>query len=477
MNNFIISREKECDELQAALESDRSEFVVVSGRRRIGKTYLVETFFDHQYDFTFVGAHNAPASVQRLDFAKALTKHSGRHCKIPRNWYAAFDQLEEYLEGLQLDRKIVIFIDEMPWVDTPKSNFVVALERFWNGWAARRNDVVFIATGSATSWMSDKLLGNKGGLHARVTRNLHLAPFTLRETEEYLCTRGIGWDRYQITQAYMAFGGVPFYLSLLESRLSLAQNIDALFFSSKSRLKQEFHNLFHALFKGAETYINVVKLLAEHSGGLTHAEIGAALNTEGSFLSNVLNNLEQCDFISRFTHYGNAKRESVFRLIDHYSLFYQKFVGDQDRHNPRWWSSHNDSPSAAAWMGCSFELVCLTHAEQIKKALGISGISVDLYTWRYNGDHSKEMPGFQIDLILERADRHIHLCEMKFSKDSYALTSDYEQKLRDRSSTFRELTKTRKTIVHTFITTYGVRNVRNHSIVHSEVTMDDLFKT
>lgn len=237
MQDRLVSRNRECDELQRCLESDRSEFVIISGRRRIGKTYLIDKFFNYQYDFTFVGEHNTPASVQIQNFMRAIKRHSKRRQPKAETWYDAFNALEDYLETLPSDRKKVIFIDEMPWMDTQRSNFVNALETFWNGWGNRRTDIMLIATGSATSWMADKIEANQGGLHARVTCNLHLSPFNLHETEEYLRQRNCRWDRYQILQCYMIFGGVPFYLSLLNTSDSLAQNIDRLFFVDGAHLK------------------------------------------------------------------------------------------------------------------------------------------------------------------------------------------------------------------------------------------------
>ena len=476
MQDRLVSRNRECDELQRCLESDRSEFVIISGRRRIGKTYLIDKFFNYQYDFTFVGEHNTPASVQIQNFMRAIKRHSKRRQPKAETWYDAFNALEDYLETLPSDRKKVIFIDEMPWMDTQRSNFVNALETFWNGWGNRRTDIMLIATGSATSWMADKIEANQGGLHARVTCNLHLSPFNLHETEEYLRQRNCRWDRYQILQCYMIFGGVPFYLSLLNTSDSLAQNIDRLFFVDGAHLKGEFDELYNALFSNANTYISIVKLLSENKSGLTREDIAKATGLEGSFLSKTLKNLERCDFITRLSHFGSKTRGSIFRLTDFFTLFYYKFIESNNAKDERWWNNNMNSRSVSAWMGLSFELVCLAHHRQIKAALGIAGVGTAISSWRSKADPDKNMQGFQIDMIIERADRIIHLCEMKFSTDRYAITDNYEMKLRERMGLFRMATKTRKTLVITFVTTYGVVDGKHKSIVHSEVTMDDLFK-
>lgn len=261
-SNKLVGRERECLELDRVMESDRSEFVIVYGRRRVGKTFLVDQYYQGSYDFTFVGGHNLSRQRQLTSFGKALKKFSGSKPDKFSDWFDAFDALEEYLELLDADRKKVVFIDEMPWIDTQKSDFVSALENFWNGWAARRSDIVFIASGSATSWMVDNLIENQGGLHARITSSIYVRPFTLHEVEEYLQRKHCKWDRYQILQCYMVMGGIPFYLSLIDPRQSLVQNVDRLFFSHGGIMRGEFDELYNALFSNAELYISVVKALA-----------------------------------------------------------------------------------------------------------------------------------------------------------------------------------------------------------------------
>jgi hypothetical protein len=476
MQNVLISREKECAELLRCLQSERSELVIISGRRRVGKTYLIENYFGGNYAFSFVGEHNTPAKVQLQNFMRALDKYAGTPQPKVGNWYEAFNALEDYLTALPEAGKKVLFIDEMPWMDTQRSNFVSALENFWNGWCNRRSDIMLIATGSATSWMADKIGGNQGGLHARITCNLRLEPFNLHETEVYMQQRGCEWDRYQLLQCYMIFGGVPFYLSLLNPADSLAQNVDRLFFSPGGLLRSEFDELYNALFARADAYIEVAQLLSEKSQGLTREEILAHTGIEGAFLSKILRNLERCDFVTRLSQYGNKSRESLYRLTDFFTLFYYRFIEHNNAKDDAWWTHNLNSRSVATWMGLSFELLCLTHHRQIKAALGIAGVSTTVSTWRSRPDAERSMPGFQIDLIIERADRIVHLCEMKFSTDLYAFTADYEQKLRERMSLFRLATKNKKTLVNTFVTTYGVVNGKHKSIVHSEVIMDDLFR-
>lgn len=475
MLKSLIARQRECVELQKALDSDESEFVTVCGRRRIGKTFLVEQFFEGKYDFKYVGGHNKRTRDQLNAFAKAIHIYSGNPQRHFSDWYQAFDALEDYLTTLGNDRKIVIFIDEMPWMDTRRSNFVTALESFWNGWAMGRRNILLVATGSATSWMTDKLLKNRGGLYNRIRSRIYIRPFTLKETEEFLTANSFVWDRYQILQSYMFTGGVPFYLKMLDKRRSLAQNIDNLCFNENGQLKEEFDELYNAIFPGADSYIAVAKALAENRSGLTRNEISAKTGLSGAFLTRVLKNLERCNFIDKANLFGNRKTEAIYRMVDYFTLFYFKFIENNLAKDDCWWTHHIESRSISSWMGLTFELICMSHHPQIKKALGVSGMATAVSTWRCSPDDETGTPGAQIDLIIERADRIIHLCELKFSREPFILTKEYAEKIRTRGWLFKEKTRTKKSVVNTFVTTFGLGSGKNHSIVHSEVTMDDLF--
>ena len=472
----IIGREEEMATLQRSMDSDRSEFVIVYGRRRVGKTYLVDTFFNGEYDFSFVGGHRLSKLKQLRNFAKAMKKyaHLQRQPQY-QDWDDAFDALEEYIESLPETKRKVIFIDEMPWIDTPRSEFVDALEAFWNGWAARRRDIVFVASGSSTSWMMDKLVENQGGLHGRITNNIYVRPFTLHEAEQYMQSRGAGWDRYQLLQTYMTIGGIPYYYSLLDVKESLVQNVDRLFFRKNGELRIEFDELYNALFSNATKYTDVVKLLNGKRDGMTREEIEKATGMDKSVLSIVLKNLERSDFILCYSQFGNKTRRSIYRLVDFYTLFYYRFIDGFNTQDETWWSHNYTSPAIEAWQGFSFELICLLHLNQIKKKLGISGISTSASSWRYTPAKEANAKGTQIDLLIDRGDRVINLCEMKFSVKPYRITDSYEDTLRNRMGIFQEHTKTSKTLVHTFVTTFGVADGAHRSIVNSEVTMDDLF--
>ncbi|MCF0188794.1 MAG: AAA family ATPase [Bacteroidaceae bacterium] len=474
MTDKLISRERECAELRRCMESDESEFIIVCGRRRIGKTFLVEQYFEKKYDFKYVGGHNMSTRDQLRGFGKALRKYSGRSWGEFPDWITAFDALEEYLEGLPGTGRRVVFIDEMPWMDSKRSDFVCALENFWNGWAVGQENIVLVATGSATSWMSDKLLKNRGGLHNRVTCRLNLKPFTLCETEAYLRSRHCTWDRYQILEVYMALGGVPYYLKKLNVKESAAQNIDSLFFSEDGALRTEFDELYSALFASAESYISVVRALSCHRGGISRQRISEIVKFNGSNLTRILKNLELCGFISEVRIYGSRKRGFLYQLSDFYTLFYFRFVDGRQSADVGWWLRHSREPEVMSWLGVTFELVCHRHLREIKHALGVGGVETEFSMWSQSAVKGVSGGG-QIDMVMERADRIIHLFEVKFSIGRYNLTEKYCGELREREALFREATGTRYATVQTFLTTYGVNHPENWSIVHSEVMMDDLF--
>lgn len=456
------------------MESERSEFVVVYGRRRIGKTFLVRRFFKDNYAFSFVGKHEMRREQQLAEFAKELMCYS-YSTFVPqlKNWTEAFDALQRLLETYNIPGKKVVFFDEMPWMDTPKSDFVSALENFWNGWANMRDDIVLVACGSATSWMVDKLLHNQGGLFNRITQKIYLRPFKLSEMEQYLDEKHFGWNRYQIAQCYMILGGIPFYLTLLNPKLSLLSNIDELFFAdAHAMLRTEYNELYSTLFKRPDNYLAVIRMLTERKEGFTRKEINEKTKLGGAALSKILSDLEQCDFIFSYARYGNAKNNAIYRIKDFYTLFYYKYVNGIDTKDSLRWTHLSSTPQVSSWQGFSFELLCLLHLDEIKKALGIDRILNDASAWRSRQPEQNT----QIDLVIERADHNINLCEMKFSSGMYAIDKGYEQKLRERMSIFLAETMTRCSTRITMVTTYGVLQNKHSGIVNDEVLLDDLFE-
>jgi AAA+ ATPase superfamily predicted ATPase len=475
----IIGRQYEIECLQEVLESKESELVVIYGRRRVGKTFLVNEFFDNQFDFKLTGVFNESSKVQLKRFSAVLEEYSGLHSDEPENWFKAFDALRAYLKALQKKRKVV-FIDEMPWLDTTKSDFVTALESFWNGWAAAQGNIVLIACGSATSWMTNKLLGDRGGLFNRSSTRLFMRPFTLYETELYLKEKGIDWTRYDIAECYMIMGGIPFYLKQLNAKWSYTQNIDNMFFRDKAVLWDEFDHLYHSLFKQADAHIAVVEALAKKKMGLTRSEIinETRLPANGK-IGTILKNLEINGFVRPYRFFGKKKQETIYQLCDFYSMFYFTYIKDNYGKDAHFWTNSLDNPSRLAWAGYTFEQLCKEHLDCIKKKLGIAGVLTETSSWFSKGEDEKEngatKRGAQIDLLIDRRDRVINLCEIKFSLNDYTIDADYDKSLRNKIETFKHKTGTRKSIQLTMITTYGINKNKYSNRVQSEVVLDDFF--
>lgn len=477
--NSIIGRKEEQRIFRNYLDSPKAELVAVYGRRRVGKTYLIKSFFNNKFDFAFSGMYNTPKDVQLSQFQKYLEKYSNRPCKRFKNWFEAFDALQSYLETLQKD-KIIVFLDEIPWLDTPKSNFLAAFSQFWNGWASVKNNFKLFVCGSATTWMLSKFIGDKGGIYGRVCRAVWLRPFSLGETELFLRQiKGISMNRHEIIKAYMVFGGIPYYLDMLEKDLPLAVNIDKLFFVQGAPLSNEFNFLFRSLFNESSIYKKTVETLATKLKGLTRQEILAALKIKnGGSLSEVLDNLIKCDFIRKYTSIGKTEREAMYQLTDLFSLFHLRFSTDNSGRDEHFFVNNSGKGAISAWSGYAFEMVCLHHIGQIKKALSIGGIVSNSYSWSCKGftdSDGTKWTGSQIDFLIDRADNVINVCEIKYTDDEYIITAEYEQKLRHRTTLFSSLTKTRKAIQHTFITIYGVMQNAHSGIVQSQVRADDLF--
>ena len=477
----VIGRNFEISQLKETLASKESELVVVYGRRRVGKTFLVNEFFDNHFDFKLTGVFNESTKVQLGRFAAAMDEYSGIHSEPPEDWFKAFDALKAYLKSLHKKRKIV-FIDEMPWLDTTKSDFVPALESFWNGWAAAQRNIVLIACGSATSWITDKLLGDRGGLFNRSSVRLFVRPFTLHEVELYLKSKGIDWTRYDIAECYMIMGGIPFYLKQLNAKLSFTQNIDNMFFRNNAVLWDEFEHLYHSLFKQADSHIAIVEALAKKKIGLTQQEIvkEAGLVANGK-ISKYLRNLEINGFVLPYRFFGKKKRETVYQLSDFYSMFYFAYIKGNYGKDEHFWTNSLDNPSRSAWAGYTFEQLCKCHLEQIKRKLGIAGVLSETSSWfcmaedDESGKEQKRKRGAQIDLLIDRRDRVVNLCEMKFSLNDYTIDADYDESLRNKIDAFKRETATRKSLQLTMITTYGVKKNKYSNRVQSEVVLDDLF--
>ena len=483
MKENIIGREQEIEKLENYISSRKSEFIAIYGRRRVGKTFLVKELFENRFAFRVTGKDNVITKEQLASFSFALNDQLGIEADVT-NWPEAFRLLQKALEKMPDGTKI-IFFDELPWFDTYASNFISALEHFWNDWAFYRSDIKLIACGSATTWMLNQVINSRGGLHNRITHNILLSPFKLHEVEEYFKSQGFYYERPEIIECYMAMGGVAYYLSLFETNKSVAQNIQQLCFTRGGELTEEFERLFNSLFKKADNHLAIVTALKNKGKGMTRLDLldATGLANNGRF-SQILKELEQCDFIRSYTPFGKSKKEMMYQLIDPFCLFYFKFMHNKGAFLDNHWVKMQTTAEYESWCGHAFEIVCLHHINEIVKALGIDGCINTPCSWSYRpttkvlADEEADEDlkhGTQIDLLIDRSDRSISICEMKYCNGEYEISKAYDAHLVHRLKVFKKVTKTTKTLIPTFVTPHGLYNNMYARKINRQVTGYDLF--
>ncbi len=471
---IFVGRQNEQTTLLGLLKTPQAELVALIGRRRVGKTYLIKQTYANRFAFHITGIKNADKATMIRAFVAKIEELSGSAFPIatPDNWLDAFRLLKNYLAQLDRRRKPVIFLDEFPWMDSHRSGFLAAFEFFWNDWAVDQRLVVVIC-GSSSSWMLRHVLDNTGGLHNRITQYIHLNPFSLRQTGQFLQAKGIRLPLYEQVQLYMALGGIPYYLQEVRGGESALQTIDRVLFSGQGTLQHEFSNLYRALFDEYEPYEAIVKALASRQKGLTRQEIIEATRlSNGGSLTRMLTELEQNSFIRSVQPFANAKRDTLYRLVDEYSLFWLHF--GSLRQSGGNFLSLSQTARYKSWAGFAFESLCLKHVDSIRQALGIGGIVSRVSSYYQKG--TPGAGGYQIDLLIDRNDNAINLCEMKFYGSEYELSKAESTKLRQRREAFRSDSGTRKHLINTLVTTYGLKeNVHSVGVVDQVLALDALF--
>jgi len=474
---LIIGRDAEKKTFAEMLASKEAELIALYGRRRVGKTFLVRNFYHKHIVFEFTGVHEARLTQQLANFSTALKDAMGAAVPpaTPASWQEAFRFLSNFLKGKIAKEPVVVLIDELPWIHTPRSGFLSAFGHWWNTWASRQPLLKVVICGSAASWMIDNIINSRGGLHNRVSRTIRLLPFTLAETEEYLISRGIKLDRYQLLQLYMAMGGIPQYLKQMSKGESVAQTIDKLCFARNGLLKTEFINLYRSLFAHADHHEAIVRALSKKAKGMSRAEVIDACGfTTGGWTTHLFEELEESGFITQYIPFDKTARDSIYNLTDEYSLFYLKFIENSRATGAGTWLRVSTGQSYNSWSGFAFEAICQKHVPQIKEALGIAGVYTEASAWRYIPKKSET--GAQVDLLLDRQDHCINLCEMKFAGEEFVIDKKYAGELDSKVKVFKEQTLTKKTIFPTMITTYGTRqNIYYTGRILGEVVMEDLF--
>lgn len=462
----IIGRKREIKELLRLKESGQADFVAVYGRRRVGKTWLIRNYFNDQFTFYATGIARGTRNEQLKNFYKSICEYSKKKPEQPKDWYESFDLLKIVIKQSRQRRKVV-FLDELPWMDTQKSEFLKAIDLFWNSWGCMQQNLLFIVCGSAASWMVKNIIRDKGGLHNRLTCHLHLSPFTLAETKEYLRSQGVCWSDEMIAECYMIMGGIPYYLHLLDRSMSLAQNVDRLFFTPNALLKDEFDTLYKSLFKKSEEYVKIISALSKRRGGYTRDEIVDVTGlSNGGGLTRRLDELEQCNFIRRYNPLKG--RVPIYQLVDFYSFFYIQFLNGTHSYDRDAWMHLQATPRHNAWLGLSFERLCFAHIYEIQKALGITGVATKTYALRTDNA--------QMDMVIERADKVTSLCEMKYTTKPYAITKDEAEKMVRQKEELEMCLSTQKQVLITIVSNRKPQiNSYYNNLISSNITLDKLF--
>ncbi len=481
----IIGRDREKKILAKVFRSKEAEFVAIYGRRRIGKTFLVRGFFSKKGTFfELSGLKDASKSTQLENFSKALSQafYKGVPIRVPLDWREAFEMLTIELDKHPKSKKAVLFLDEFPWLATRKSGLIQALDYFWNRYWSKYPNLILIVCGSAASWMLEHLIYAKGGLHNRLTKRVLLEPFNLNEVQKYLTAKKVKLNQKQIIDLYMCTGGVPYYLKEIEPGKSAPQMIDSLCFQKDGLLYSEFENLFHSLFDKAEVHFEIVNLIVNNGNKISRKDLLSQLKTKsGGGINRRLQELEASGFIQSYVPYGKKERDQYYRLIDEYSLFWLKWVAPLKRAGTRiskgYWKNLLKTPKISTWAGFAFENVCLKHVHQIQKALGLEQISCQTGSWRYIPRNGKLANGAQVDLLFDREDGIITLCEIKYSELQFRIDKTYGKKLLEKWEIFEEHFSTNKQIFLALITTIGLKKSSwSEELVDQVVVGKDLFR-
>ena len=471
----IIGRQSEIAVLQALLEKEESDFVAVYGRRRVGKTFLIRQVYQQQIVFECSGLHEKSFAQQLENFWLTLQEYNvnAKPRPTPKTWLQAFSQLKLYLNTLRGEKKKVVFLDEISWFETRRAGFLAALDNFWNQYCTKREDIILVICGSAASWIIKKVINDTGGLHNRITTHVQLMPFSLRESQLFLEKQHVQLTLKDIVQLYMCIGGIPFYLKNVQAAKSIPQILDDLFFLPQAALRREFTNLYAALFKNSELHEQIVAALSTKNKGLTRTEIIAKTSVPSSgTLTLALQELVECGFVKRIFAL-KQKENSLYRLVDEFSLFYLRFLAHKRGRSS--WLQLSNQPIYKAWSGYAFENVCLRHVHAIKKALGINGILTNEYSWIQKGDTNTK--GAQIDLVIDRSDNCINLFEIKFYNTELEVTKSYATQLRQKIAVFKEQSKTKKNVFLTMLTVYGVKKNKYYlDVVSNQLLVKDLFQ-
>lgn len=472
----IISRKEEKKELEYSERSKKSELICVYGRRRVGKTFLVEQTF-REFAFRAVGLEKGTAKQQLKSFGQRLIEYGDNIKSTPKDWFEAFSRLDKVLSKESVRRspngKKIVFLDEFPWFATKRSDFLVSFEDFWNRRGTLDGDIVFIICGSATSWIIKNVIKNTGNMFQRVTRKIYIEPFTLAETEAFFNDREFGWSREQIAECQMMLGGLPFFFDLMNTSHSLTQNINRLLFDKVALYRDETKRLLEATLSESPVYGQILSKLAFATYGIKKSKLQEETGASNGTYSRAIQDLVDCGYIIEYKKKYEEYNPLYVQLMDPFLLFHYHYLSKDKQIN-----SYEDMISNIGrfdnWRGRAFEILCFNNTHSIKSTLGISGVKTECYSW-YNSEDDKN-ERVQIDMVIERADKITNLCEIKYTNEPFEIDASYEQQLIRKRDVFKKKTGTSQELKIVMISAKGLSGKAHTSYISDIITLDDLFK-
>ncbi len=472
----IISRKEEKKDLEYCERSKKSELICVYGRRRVGKTFLVEQTF-RDFAFRAVGLEKGTTKQQLKSFGQRLIEYGDDIKQTPENWFEAFSRLDKILSGESIRRSLngkkIVFLDEFPWFATKKSDFLVAFEDYWNRRGTQDGDLLFIICGSATSWIIKNVIKNTGNMFQRVTKKICVEPFTLAETELFFKDREFDWSREQIAECQMIFGGLPFFFDLMNTSQSLVKNINRLLFDKDALFGDETKKLLDATLSESPIYEKILSKLAFARYGIKKSELQVEIAAPNGTYGRAVQDLVDCGYVIEYKKKYEEYNPLYIQLVDPFLLFHYHYLSKEKRID-----SYEDLIGNIGrydnWRGTAFEILCLNNTASIKSALGIRGVKTECYPWYNSTDKKNER--VQIDMVIERADKITNLCEIKYTNKPFVIDASYEQELIKKRDIFKEKTGTSQALKVIIISAAGVSGTRYTSYISDIITLDDIFE-
>lgn len=475
----VIARGPEQETLRELMASKKPELVAIYGRLRVGKTFTVSQTLQENsgalyFEVTGSLREDGRARPQQeflSDFSIAWTRWIGER----RNISTAEDCL---LALVELDRRaakarrpLYLFLDELPWIARSSPRFFSGLATLWNNSLSKNPYLKLFVAASATSWMMDHVIHARAGLAKRVTAQIHMRPLDLAQTRLFLAAKGLQITRNEVLQVYSALGGIPFYLDLLTRKDGASKNLYQLLVPKSAMLYAgaEYEALFRYLFARDGAYRKVIDTLVTQKYGMTYAELSNRVTGKpepSGGLLRVLENMERSELIERRLMFLNRSKGTRLYVTDEYIRFVSRWLRNSGVSTFSAFNRIFSSQSYASWQGFDFELTAFKNVHLVSQALGISGIPVEPFVYYRDKD-------VQIDLLLERGDQTITLCEAKSYDSQYEPTEKDVTRFRIRRQAIEELLKTKRRppqfINYCFVVRNGIKRNRYFNEINAEV--------